>query len=189
MITNRPLPPAVDPADRSRLRELVRRRDDLIRSGTSCITDDELRVILDRIDQRLLRARQAAGRSNRAKGLVRELTLQRQQVVADVERQRIEIHGVHIEGDGAHERLLAGAPPELRAEVEHAQQVLTDAQAAQAACTETTPTHDRIDTCYRVHQAKKDLAAAVDAAIDWGCDVVATQDSPPLRACERSPAG
>jgi hypothetical protein len=163
--------PATDPAERSRLRELVRQRDAM--AGKDYVNDIELHIMVNKIDQRLRCAQESAARSNRAKGLVRELTTQREQLLQHVHQQRIEIHGVRVQGDDAEMRLLLGAPAELRAEIDHAENRLKDAQAQQARCTKATPLRDRVDADYRVHAAQTAIRNAVQAALDWGCDETA----------------
>lgn len=159
--------PATDPAERSRLRELVRRRDAM--AGTDYLDDYQLHTMINKIDQRLRSAQEAAARSNRAKGLVRELTMQREQLLATVQAQRIQIHGVRVEGDDAELRLLLGAPVDMRREIDHAEARLRDAEKQQARCTKATPLRDRIDADYRVHAAQTAAIQAVQAALDWGC--------------------
>lgn len=168
--------PATDPAERARLRELVRRRDDLKSSGKSYMSEYELHMTLHRLGQRLEAAQEAAVRSNRAKGLVRELTMQREQLIANVQQQRIEIHGIQVEGDRAEQRLLAGAPPAMLAEIANAQAEVVEAEKMQSRCNKATPLRDRIDADYQVYTARNTHQHAVQAAIDWAGETAAAQE-------------
>ena len=157
--------PALTIEQRAPLREAVREQQR--HAGDVYMTDAELQVTLRRLDGRLAIAEANAVASNRARGTVRELRLQRQQLLEQTDRQRLQVYDRSMRAKAATSRLIAGAPEPLRQAVIDAQIGVDDAKAQGRLISDRAPLEERIQRDWMISAAEQLHADAVRAAIDW----------------------
>lgn len=157
--------PATTAEERAPLREAVREQES--HAGEVYLTDAELQSQLRRIDARLAIAEANAEHSNRARGTVRELRLQRQQLIEQTERQRLAVYDRRLRADAAIKRLIAGAPEHIRQAVADAQLSLDDKKAQGRLISDRAPLEHRIQRDWMIRAAEQHHAATVQAAVAW----------------------
>lgn len=157
--------PATTAEDRAPLRAAVLAHQ--AHSGARPLTDTELAAELRHIDVRLQIATANCSHSNRARGTVRQLRLQRQQLIDGTEQDRLAAYDRQQRADAARVRLLAGAPAALRDAIDAARATLDQVRTNGSLISNSAPLQQRIHRDWQVRTAEQAVRDAVQAAVDW----------------------